>query len=57
MFQNESYSHKLTSLPKHIHEDVGTLTYFLLHVGSNAALLLNRHCTRDIKHFCFRKTT
>jgi len=39
MFQNESYSHELTFLPAPVHEDMGTLTYFSLHLGGNAAAL------------------
>ena len=56
-FQNESYSHELASLPTPVHENAGTLAYFSLHPGGDAAALA--HLTLYSSHTarCLRATT
>ncbi|KAH1189382.1 Gamma-tubulin complex component 2 [Glycine max] len=39
MYQSESSCHELASLPTPVHENVGTLAYFSLHPGGDAAAL------------------
>ncbi|KAG5054931.1 hypothetical protein JHK85_007441 [Glycine max] len=39
MYQSESFCHELASLPTPVHENVGTLAYFSLHPGGDAAAL------------------
>lgn len=63
MFHNESYSHDLNSsfthvhdlnsLFIHVHADIGTLAYFSLHPGDDAAALAHLTPYLTIHHVAF----
>jgi len=57
MFQNESYSHELASLPAPVHEDVRTLAYFSLHPDDDATTLAHLTLYSSYTTCCLWATT
>lgn len=55
-FQNKPCSHKLSSLPTPIYQDVGMLAHFSLHPSANVTVLA-LHYTRAIQHITYKHTS